>query len=191
MSSKDIRKLTSLYGHIFPAETIKALYNIMNDDSKPKNKELTNKEFTNKEIFLNRSNDKNIIRRISKKNKKNNKLHNDRNRFPKLNSKKENNKLIAFSKTKYSKMETCNFNKFVKHIESKFTAGMSWENYGKWEIDHIYPLSLAYMQGKKIFKQACQYTNLQPLWKKDYLSKFVNDTFTINKYRTKITCQTK
>ena len=34
----------------------------------------------------------------------------------------------------------CNIERFKKHIEQQFTEGMSWENYGEWNIDHKIPL---------------------------------------------------
>ena len=55
------------------------------------------------------------------------------------------------------------------YIEDMFTDGMTWENYGEWHIDHIYPLSKA--KDKKHLKELCHYTNLQPLWAKDNISK--------------------
>jgi hypothetical protein len=57
------------------------------------------------------------------------------------------------------------------YLESKFTEGMSWDNYGKygWHIDHIIPLSSAKTE-KELYK-FCHYTNLQPLWAFDNLSK--------------------
>jgi hypothetical protein len=61
---------------------------------------------------------------------------------------------------------------FLKeYLESKFTEGMSWDNYGYygWHIDHIIPLSLA-KDEKEIYK-FCHYTNLQPLWALENLSK--------------------
>ena len=60
---------------------------------------------------------------------------------------------------------------FLKsHIESLFTEGMNWDLVGRHiHIDHIIPLS----SGKTIddVRKLCHYTNLQPLWAKDNLSK--------------------
>jgi hypothetical protein len=56
------------------------------------------------------------------------------------------------------------------HLESKFTKGMTWENYGKdgWEIDHIIPIVCFDINGdhtSKAFKACWSLSNLQPLWK--------------------------
>jgi hypothetical protein len=48
---------------------------------------------------------------------------------------------------------------------------MSWGNYGQWHIDHIIPLSSFNLLEEQQFKIACHYTNLQPLWAKENLSK--------------------
>ena len=56
-----------------------------------------------------------------------------------------------------------------KHIERLFTKGMNWDNYGEWHIDHIIPLASA--NTTEILKELCHYTNLQPLWAIDNLSK--------------------
>lgn len=51
------------------------------------------------------------------------------------------------------------------HLESLFRPGMSFDNYGEWEIDHMVPLASA-----KTIQEAyelCHYTNLQPLWREE------------------------
>jgi hypothetical protein len=59
---------------------------------------------------------------------------------------------------------------FLKeHLEKQFTKGMTWENRSKWHIDHIIPLSLAKTE-EELYK-LCHYSNLQPLWAGDNLSK--------------------
>lgn len=57
------------------------------------------------------------------------------------------------------------------HLENQFTEGMSWENHGVhgWHIDHKIPLASAKTEQELI--ELCHYTNLQPLWKVDNLSK--------------------
>jgi hypothetical protein len=72
-------------------------------------------------------------------------------------------------KSKTAEILGCDFDTFKTHIERKFTNGMSWSNYGKWHLDHIYPISKA-----TSFEMALKlnhYTNFQPLWAKDNISK--------------------
>jgi hypothetical protein len=54
---------------------------------------------------------------------------------------------------------------FKPYFESLFQEGITWDNQGEWEIDHIIPLSTAKCEEDVI--RLCHYTNLQPLWKKD------------------------
>jgi hypothetical protein len=63
----------------------------------------------------------------------------------------------------------CGSEELKIHIESKFVDGMSWNNRSLWHIDHIIPLASAKSLDKVI--KLCHYTNLQPLWAKDNLSK--------------------
>jgi hypothetical protein len=56
-----------------------------------------------------------------------------------------------------------------RHLESQFREGMSWENYGKWHVDHIVPLASA--QTVEGVVALCHYTNLQPLWAEENLRK--------------------
>lgn len=63
----------------------------------------------------------------------------------------------------------CDRDILLKHLESQFKENMNWENYGKWHIDHIVPLSSAKTE-KELYK-LCHYTNLQPLWAIDNILK--------------------
>ena len=55
------------------------------------------------------------------------------------------------------------------HMERQFKKGMTWDNYGEWHIDHIIPLASA--NTEKQLMRLCHYTNLQPLWAEENLSK--------------------
>jgi hypothetical protein len=63
----------------------------------------------------------------------------------------------------------CSPEEFWQHLEKQFSEGMTRENHGKWHIDHIIPLSSA--KTKEESEKLSHYTNLQPLWAKDNLSK--------------------
>lgn len=60
-------------------------------------------------------------------------------------------------------------------FESLFKPGMTWLNYGfgpnKWNIDHIKPLSLFDLTKKDDLLQACHFSNLQPMWHLENVSK--------------------
>lgn len=56
----------------------------------------------------------------------------------------------------------CSIESAKYYIELRFKPGMTWDNYGAWHIDHIYPLSLA--KSTKELEKLCHYSNLQPLW---------------------------
>lgn len=63
----------------------------------------------------------------------------------------------------------------IKHLESKFKPGMSWDNYGKygWHIDHIKPISHFDCESysDEQFKECWSLENLEPKWAFDNLSK--------------------
>lgn len=67
----------------------------------------------------------------------------------------------------------CSIEVFKLYIESKFQPGMTWENWSMtgWHMDHIIPLSSFDLTDPTQFKQAVHYTNLQPLWATENLSK--------------------
>lgn len=66
----------------------------------------------------------------------------------------------------------CHFEK-LWYINSETAEMMSWENYGfyGWHIDHIVPFDSFDLTDKEQLRKVCHYTNLQPLWMKENLSK--------------------
>ena len=56
-------------------------------------------------------------------------------------------------------------------LERKFKEGMSWENHGEWHIDHIKPCASFNLLDEEEQKKCFHYTNLQPLWASENLSK--------------------
>ena len=67
----------------------------------------------------------------------------------------------------------CSVDFLKDYLESKFTKGMTWENYGYygWHIDHIKPCSSFDLTTEEQQRECFCYTNLQPLWWGDNLSK--------------------
>lgn len=65
----------------------------------------------------------------------------------------------------------CSMPKLILHLESQFQEGMTWENYGRWHIDHIKPCASFDLSDDKQQKECFHYTNLQPLWAIDNLRK--------------------
>ena len=60
-----------------------------------------------------------------------------------------------------------------EHLESQFTDGMTWDNYGKWSIDHFIPISaFNFTKPEHLdFKRCWALENLQPLWAEENMSK--------------------
>ena len=69
------------------------------------------------------------------------------------------------------KLLGCGWNELKLHIETQFKPGMTWNNHKQngWHIDHIIPLSTAKTDIE--MEKLCHYTNLQPLWWYENLSK--------------------
>jgi hypothetical protein len=65
----------------------------------------------------------------------------------------------------------CSIAELRLRLEAKFAEGMSWDNYGKWHIDHIRPLISFDLTDPIEIRQACNYQNLQPLWAQENLIK--------------------
>ena len=85
------------------------------------------------------------------------------------------------------------------HIQSKFKEGMTWDNFGEWQIDHIIPCKAKHpLTGDYIFdlskplhqKICFNYQNLQPMWasennsKKNKIHWSIVLTLMMNNYKT-------
>jgi len=63
------------------------------------------------------------------------------------------------------------YEQLVKRIEGQFQAGMSWDNYGEWHIDHKTPLSYFIKSGITDPATINALNNLQPLWADENMKK--------------------
>lgn len=68
---------------------------------------------------------------------------------------------------------SCTIAHLKQHLESQFTEGMTWENYGRggWHVDHIVPCSYFDLSIEENQFICFHYLNLQPLWWRDNLTK--------------------
>jgi len=97
-------------------------------------------------------------------------------------------RLASYTRTAiYTSLKERNINKYkntfellpytleqlIQHLEGGFEENMTWENYGKWHVDHIKPMSLFKFKNSedKEFQECWSLKNLQPLWGEDNLSK--------------------
>lgn len=67
----------------------------------------------------------------------------------------------------------CTIPELKFYLEGQFQDGMTWENHSLkgWHIDHKIPLAFFDLTNREQFLKACHYTNLQPLWAKENLTK--------------------
>lgn len=83
--------------------------------------------------------------------------------------------LRAASESKKSKrtfvLVGCSPADLVKHLESLFLPGMSWDNRSEWHIDHIRPCASFDLKNPEEQAKCFHYSNLQPLWARDNLVK--------------------
>lgn len=81
--------------------------------------------------------------------------------------KRGNNQFRKGSKTE--NILGCTIQEFTEYLKSKFSEGMTLENYGEWHLDHIFPVSLAKTEEEII--KLNHYTNFQPLWAEENIRK--------------------
>lgn len=76
----------------------------------------------------------------------------------------------------------CSTEYFMKFIENQWRTGMSWANHGlgegKWHLDHRKPCESFNMQDAWEQRWCFHYSNFQPLWQIENLSKFSKLNYT-------------
>jgi hypothetical protein len=103
----------------------------------------------------------------------NDKYHSDIHYKIKHNLKRRMNNAIkgCFKDCSTIKLLGCDLDTIKKHLESKFSKGMNWGNYGEWHIDHVIPCASFDLTDPEEQRKCFHYTNLQPLWAEDNLRK--------------------
>jgi hypothetical protein len=122
-----------------------------------------------KNYYKNKYKNKNVINQYYKKinNNKIDQIFNSINkRLYKALLKQNINK-----KYTYLELLGCDLLEFELDLINKLKEGMTLENYGEWEIDHIRPISLFNLNNNNELFNCCNYNNLQPLWKKENIIK--------------------
>jgi hypothetical protein len=77
-----------------------------------------------------------------------------------------------FSKSAHTmELMGCSISFLKKHLEKQFQPGMTWENYGKWHIDHRTPCADFDLIKPGEQKVCFNWFNLQPMWAIDNLRK--------------------
>lgn len=76
-------------------------------------------------------------------------------------------------KTGLTNMELigCSRDELKVYIENKFENGMSYDNYGEWELDHVRPLASYNLENVEEIIECFNYRNIQPLWKNNNRTK--------------------
>jgi hypothetical protein len=83
--------------------------------------------------------------------------------------------VLGCKRTSSTELLGCNIEEYKQYLESKFTKGMNWDNYGRkegcWNIDHIKPCSSFDLNDIEQQKQCFNYINTQPMWWEENLKK--------------------
>lgn len=67
----------------------------------------------------------------------------------------------------------CTAADLAAHLESQFSEGMSWSNFGRggWHVDHIYPVGKADLTDKAQLLAVFNWQNCRPVWENENLQK--------------------
>jgi len=84
----------------------------------------------------------------------------------------------------------CTITHLKDYLSMRFQPGMTWENQGEWHVDHMIPCASFDLTDPEQQRRCFHYTNLQPMWAKENISKgdtiLYNRTWDGNKWITTI-----
>jgi len=137
------------------------------------------KEYDKKRYLKKRKHIKERAREYRLKNKEKRRIHENKRMKTDLNFKfrkalgtRISQALKGLNKSKRTmELLDCTIDELWTHLESKFKKGMTRENHGKWHIDHIKPCARFNLTDPEQQRVCFHYTNLQPLWASDNISK--------------------
>ena len=69
------------------------------------------------------------------------------------------------------KLIGCSIKDLKNYLKARFVKNMTFDNYGKWHIDHIKPCDSFDLSKESEQRKCFHYSNLQPLWELDNLKK--------------------
>ena len=69
------------------------------------------------------------------------------------------------------KLIGCSIKDLKNYLKARFVKNMTFDNYGKWHIDHIKPCDSFDLSKESEQRKCFHYSNLQPLWELENLKK--------------------
>jgi hypothetical protein len=91
-----------------------------------------------------------------------------------LNLRSTHRRILRYGGSKIDRdLIGCDKDWLIAWLQIQFQPGMAWDNYGSaWHVDHKQPLaSFTNLIDPNQQRRACHWTNLQPLWAAENLSK--------------------
>jgi len=76
------------------------------------------------------------------------------------------------------KLLGCSISHLRNHLEQQFQPGMTWENQGKWHVDHMLACDTFDLEDPEQQRRCFHWTNLQPLWGPENISKGTDPWYT-------------
>lgn len=76
------------------------------------------------------------------------------------------------------KLVGCSVQHVKDHLEKQFQPGMTWENHGKWHVDHMLACDTFDLEDPEQQRRCFHWTNLQPLWGPENISKSADSWYT-------------